>query len=85
MSTGAITTADRGKALRVSVPKEFTDQEVVDFANKRRPRVGGVWQILREGCDFLKKEGQPERNPEKGADVLDMVQVWLELVNPNAL
>ena len=46
--------------MQVCVPKEFTDEEVVEFANKENPcGTERGWQIRREGSESLC--GEPER------------------------
>ena len=44
--------------MQVCVPKDWTDEQVLEFAEANNP---GGWQIRREGDPFL--NGDPERVP----------------------
>lgn len=62
--------------MQVCVPETFTDEEVVDFANRLNPAgTGGGWQIRKEGSEYL--AGDPERKRcEGGRD--DCVHIMLD-------
>ncbi len=48
--------------MQVCVPKHFTDDEVIAFAEKDNPcGTTGGWFIRKKGSERLK--GLPERNP----------------------
>jgi hypothetical protein len=56
---------------QVCVPKDWTDQQIIDFADQENP-VGlyaSLWKI--------RKEGDPERNPCEQSN--DYVHVMLDL------
>lgn len=50
-----------GFAMQVCVPKTFTDEQVVEFAEKSHPKFFDTksWSIRREGSELL--AGDPER------------------------
>lgn len=48
-------------SMQVCVPKTFTDQEILSFAEKEFPAgTSAGWSIRREGSKLL--QGAPERN-----------------------
>lgn len=48
--------------MQVCVPEQWTDEQVVEFAEKENPcGTDAGWQIRREGDPAL--DGAPERNP----------------------
>ena len=48
--------------MQVCVPSEFSDAQVLQFANAENPSgIDGGWTIRREGDDAL--DGCPERQP----------------------
>lgn len=49
-------------AMQVCVPKTFTDQEVLDFAEETSPCGTTQGWAIRKGCDVA-SNGYPERNP----------------------
>ena len=65
-----------GIDMQVCVPKEYTDEQVKDFADNENPcGTPDGWVIRKEGSPFLK--GSPERvqcdtNPDSVHITLDM-------------
>ena len=48
--------------MQVCVPKNWTDEQVLEFADAENPTgTERGWHIRREGSELLK--GQPERRP----------------------
>ena len=46
--------------MQVCVPKEWTDKQVIEFANDNNPaRTTGGWCVVKEGSIYL--AGDPER------------------------
>lgn len=53
--------------MQVCVPKEFTDEQVVDFANQANMSgTSGGWGIVKAGSKYL--AGDPERQPCKSRE-----------------
>lgn len=49
-------------SCQVCVPKEWTDEQVIELAEKKFPcGTTNGWQIRKEGNELL--QGQPEQNP----------------------
>jgi predicted house-cleaning NTP pyrophosphatase (Maf/HAM1 superfamily) len=47
-------------SIQVCVPSEWTDEEIIAFAERKSPcGTAGGWQIRRAGSELLK--GDPER------------------------
>lgn len=49
-------------SMQVCVPYDWTDEQIVSFANRENPTgIASQWTIRREGDEWL--NGDPERNP----------------------
>lgn len=77
MSSATVT--QRGALdMQVCVPKEWTDDEVIHFANTANPcGTSQGWVIRREGDPAL--HGDPERIPCAEIDRPDNVHIMLDV------
>ena len=61
-------------AMQVCVPKDWTDEQAVTFAEKEYPCGTNGWQIRREGDKMLK--GDPER--QQCLERKDFIHIMLD-------
>jgi len=72
---GAVTIKVGICSMQVCVPKDFTDEQVVNFANSDQPTgIDSRWEIRKEGDPSL--AGDPERVP--CAERADHVHIMLD-------